>query len=152
MTATRQIVSDKLLAYLNRDITLDQLVDWAKNSVVDDALEPAEDKKMLTDILAFLALAISWQERVIWDICIVLLEKLGFRVEMDPVDWTETNFIEGMLDPTRNVNILNDIMGYLTVINNPQIPVNMGMYARILEKSGLKVRFTATDERGDLNS
>lgn len=151
MGVTRQIVSDKLLAYLNRDITLDQLVEWAKNSAVDDALEPVEDKEILTGIVAFLVVTTSGQERVTWDICIVFLEKLGFKVEIAPVDWTEINLLEGMLDPVRNVNILNDFMGYLTMINNPQIPLTWGMYARLLEKLGLKVQIIAIDERFDLN-
>ena len=39
MTITRQTVRDKLLAYLNRQITLAELVDWAENTFIDDELQ-----------------------------------------------------------------------------------------------------------------
>lgn len=136
MVVTRQVVSNKLVAYLNRHIILAQLVDWAKDSVVDDDLEPAEDKEVLTGILAFLALATSGQARIIWGMCVLFLEKLGLKAEMAPV---------------RNVNILNDVMDYPRVINDPQIPLTWGMYAQFLEKLGLKAQMAVTDGRVDLN-
>lgn len=36
---TRQAVSQKLQAYLNEEITLPQIVDWAENAMVDGDFE-----------------------------------------------------------------------------------------------------------------
>lgn len=82
MTITRQTVSDKLLAYLNAHITLAELVDWAENTFIDDALEPAEDVDMLNDILGYLAAADTAQFPLTWDICARFLDKLGVKVQV----------------------------------------------------------------------
>jgi hypothetical protein len=85
MTITRQTVSDKLLAYLNQQITLAELVDWAEKTFIDDTLEPAEDVAMLNDILAYLAAADTAQFPLTWDICADFLAKLGVTVQVVPV-------------------------------------------------------------------
>jgi hypothetical protein len=82
MTITRQTVSDKLLAYLNAQITLAELVDWAENTFIDDVLEPAEDVDMLNDILGYLAAADTAQFPLTWDICAGFLDKLGVKVQV----------------------------------------------------------------------
>ena len=86
MVITRQTVSDKLLAYLNRQITLAELVNWAENTFIDDALEPPEDTAMLNDILAYLAAADTAQFPLTWDICAGFLEKLGVTVQVITTD------------------------------------------------------------------
>jgi hypothetical protein len=40
---TREVVRDKLLAYLNGEMSLAALVDWAENTFVDEELGPEED-------------------------------------------------------------------------------------------------------------
>lgn len=82
MVITRQVVSNKLLAYLNRQITLAELVDWSENTFIDDTLEPADDVDMLNDILAYLAAADSAQFPLTWDICADFLERLGVTVKI----------------------------------------------------------------------
>jgi hypothetical protein len=82
MTITRQTVSDKLLDYLNQHITLAELVDWAENTFIDDALEPAEDVDMLNDMLAYLAAADTAQFPLTWDICAGFLDNLGVKVQV----------------------------------------------------------------------
>ena len=37
---TRQVVGEKLLGYLNKQITLAQLVDWAENCMVSGGFGP----------------------------------------------------------------------------------------------------------------
>ena len=51
MTITRTEVGEKLLTYLNGEISLAQLVDWAENTFIDDFLAPDDDVEMLNDIL-----------------------------------------------------------------------------------------------------
>jgi hypothetical protein len=82
MSITRQTVSDKLLAYLNRQLTLSELVDWAENTFIDDVLEPDEDVEMLNDILSYLAAADTAQFPLTWEICADFLAKLGVIVRV----------------------------------------------------------------------
>jgi hypothetical protein len=56
MIITKEIVRDKLLAYLNNQISLPELVDWAENSLCDGALDTA-DPETLRDIIVRLGLA-----------------------------------------------------------------------------------------------
>ena len=82
MVITRQTVGDKLLEYLNQQITLAELVDWAENTFIDDVLEPAEDVEMLNDILAYLAAADTAQFPLTWDICAGFMDKLGVKIQI----------------------------------------------------------------------
>jgi hypothetical protein len=85
MNITRQIVSDRLLAYLNHAITLDELVDWAENTFIDDALTPDADVDLLNDILQCLAAADSAQFPLTWEVCADFMERLGTPVRVFPV-------------------------------------------------------------------
>lgn len=82
MTITRHEVSEKLLAYLNSEITLAQLVDWAEKTFIDDVLAPDEDVEMLNDILSYLAASDTVQFPLTWDICADFLNKLGLKVKI----------------------------------------------------------------------
>lgn len=82
MTITRYEVSEKLLAYLNSEITLAQLVDWAEKTFIDDILAPEEDIEMLNDILSYLAASDTVQFPLTWDICTDFLNKLGLKIKI----------------------------------------------------------------------
>jgi hypothetical protein len=62
MVITRRVFSEKLLAYLNHELPLEALVDWAENTFIDAVLEPDEDIDLLNDILMYLAAADTAQE------------------------------------------------------------------------------------------
>ncbi|MCC6976210.1 MAG: hypothetical protein IT322_19550 [Anaerolineae bacterium] len=82
MVITRGVVAEKLLAYLNRQIKLAQLVDWAENTFIDDTLEPESDVDMLNDILGYLAAADTEQFPLTWEKCRAFLDQLGIIVEV----------------------------------------------------------------------
>ncbi len=82
MNITRTTVSDQLLAYLNQEITLAQLVNWAENTFIDDILTPDEDIPLLNDILMYLAGADTAQFPLTWDICADFMERLGTPVKV----------------------------------------------------------------------
>lgn len=82
MVLTRQVVSEKLLAYLNHELSLEALVDWAENTFIDDVLEPDEDIDLLNDILIYLAAADTAQFPLTWEICSEFLDKLGVHVRV----------------------------------------------------------------------
>ena len=83
---TRQAVSEKLLAYLNKEITLAELVDWAENAVGFADLEPDEDVDRLMDILMYLAAADSPAFPLTWDVSIDFLKQLGMSVKVTAVE------------------------------------------------------------------
>lgn len=84
MVITRQTVSEKLLAYLNQQISLAELVDWAENTFIDDVLSPDEDVEMLNDILSYLAAADTSQFPLTWELCAQFLDQLGLKVQVVP--------------------------------------------------------------------
>jgi hypothetical protein len=86
MVITRHTVKDKLLAYLNQQITLAELVDWAENTFIDGALEPPDDTDLLNDILGYLAAADTAQFPLTWDVCAEFLDRLGVTVQVIATD------------------------------------------------------------------
>lgn len=85
MIITRQVLSDHLLSYLNHERTLDELVDWAECTFIDDVLEPDEDIELLSDILGYLAAADTAQFPLTWDLCAEFMDRLGTPVKVVPV-------------------------------------------------------------------
>jgi hypothetical protein len=83
MIITREVVTQKLLAYLNHDMTLAAFVDWAERTFIDDELEPDSDMEMLNDILMYLAAADTSQFPLTWEICSAFLERLGVTVQIN---------------------------------------------------------------------
>ena len=82
---TREIVRDKLMSYLNEQITLAQLVDWAETSFVDGWFEPDEDISVLRDIMAYLAAADTSAFPLTWDVCLDFMKRLGLPVRVVPI-------------------------------------------------------------------
>jgi hypothetical protein len=82
MTITREILSDKLLSYLNQEIDLAALVDWAEHSFVDATLAPDADIDLLNDILGYLAAADTAQFPLTWEICSDFMQRLGAPVHV----------------------------------------------------------------------
>ncbi|MBV7328157.1 hypothetical protein KFU94_07830 [Chloroflexi bacterium TSY] len=85
---TREILRNKLLAYLNGQMSLATLVDWAENTFVDAELGPDEDVDMLNDILAYLAAADTAQFPLTWEISSGFLKRLGVSVRVLAVPTT----------------------------------------------------------------
>ena len=83
MTITKQTVADKIAAYLHREITLAQLVDWAELAVMDGELAEA-DATLLSSVIGRLGVADVRAFGLAWDDCEELLRKLGYspRVEV----------------------------------------------------------------------
>ncbi len=77
-------VQKKILDYLNRQIVLSELVDWAENAMMAGEFEE-QDIKLLTDIVARLGLADVHEFGLSWDDCYEYLGRLGYRVEVTAV-------------------------------------------------------------------
>ncbi len=81
---TRNIVQRKLLDYLNRRITLAELVDWAESAMMDDEFDP-RDNVLLTEIIARLGLADVREFGLSWDDCYDYLVRLGYKAQVTAV-------------------------------------------------------------------
>lgn len=83
MTITRQIVADKIAAYLHHEITLAQLVDWSEQTLVDEEFDE-RDAKTISSVIARLGVADVRTFGLAWEDCEELLRKLGYfpRVEV----------------------------------------------------------------------
>lgn len=82
---TRQVVSEKLLAYLNEEIPLAELVDWAENVFVTGGFQPDNDIPLLRDIVSYLAAADTSAFPLTWDVCADFMKQLGVPVKVVPV-------------------------------------------------------------------
>ena len=69
------------MAYLNRRITLDQLVDWAEDVIYEGPLDP-RDEDMLRDMIARIGVADVKDFGLSWDDLYSFLSKLGYHVEV----------------------------------------------------------------------
>ena len=77
MAITKQIVAEKLAAYLRHDISLAELVSWAEEAMMDG--EFAEnDMEAVTGVIARLGLADVREFGLSWEDCEQLLRQLGY--------------------------------------------------------------------------
>jgi hypothetical protein len=83
MTITKQTVADRIAAYLQREITLAQLVDWSEQAMMDGELAEG-DATTLAAVIARLGVADVRAFGLAWEDCEDLLRQLGFspRVEV----------------------------------------------------------------------
>jgi cobyrinic acid a,c-diamide synthase len=78
---TRQIVRDEIVAYLNRNITLDQLVDWAENIMNEGVLDPRE-AELLREVIGRIGVAEVRAFGLAWDDFYDFLSRLGYKVQV----------------------------------------------------------------------
>ncbi len=79
---TREQVSNKLLAYLNQQMTLAELVDWAEDCFVIGGFGPEEDIPVLRDVVMYLAAADSQAFPLTWEVCADFMQQLGTPVKV----------------------------------------------------------------------
>jgi len=84
MVITDKTVADKLSAYLHHRITLEKLVDWAEDAMMDGIFDPKRARK-IRPVVARLGLADVKAFGLAWDDCKRLLKKLGYAAHVDVV-------------------------------------------------------------------
>jgi cobyrinic acid a,c-diamide synthase len=82
MIVTREILASKLLAYINRQATLAELVDWAERVMQEDDFAE-EDYETVRNIVARLGVADVEGFRLSWDEIVEILEQLGYKVRVE---------------------------------------------------------------------
>jgi len=78
---TRQLVAEKLAAYLRHQSSLEEIVDWAERQVMDGEFESAT----VRDAVARLGVADVRAFGLTWEDCERLLHELGYAAHVDIV-------------------------------------------------------------------
>jgi hypothetical protein len=81
---TKQVVADKIAAYLHHEISLAQLVDWAEAAMMEGEFNE-RDKEVLRTVVSRLGLADVRAFGLEWDDCKQLLQQLGYSARVDIV-------------------------------------------------------------------
>ncbi len=78
---TRQELAQKVIDYLQHRIALAELVDWAERALMEGDLDE-RDLDVLREALARLGLADVKAFGLSWEECEQLLERLGYRIQV----------------------------------------------------------------------
>ena len=78
---TRQTVRNQILSFLNHEISLAVLVDWAEDAVFEGDLEE-KDTELLMEILGRLGVADVSDFALSWEDYFSMLSKLGYRPQV----------------------------------------------------------------------
>ncbi|MDQ2920811.1 MAG: hypothetical protein M3R52_04235 [Acidobacteriota bacterium] len=84
MLITKQTVADRIAAYLHHELTLEQLVDWAEN-VLMEAEFAEEDMGVLRTVVSRLGVADVRAFGLTWEDCEQFLQQLGYSARVDIV-------------------------------------------------------------------
>ncbi len=84
MRITKKTVAEKIEAYLKRQMTLEQLVDWAENALMEAEFDEG-DIESLRSVVARLGVADVRAFGLTWDDCQDLLGQLGYTARVEVV-------------------------------------------------------------------
>ena len=82
MIITKQQLAVKLLNYLQNKTTLNDLVEWAENALMEGDIQD-EDPAIVRDILARLGLSDVKAFGLFWEDCNEIMKKLGYVLKID---------------------------------------------------------------------
>ena len=77
---TREVLLEKLYAFIRQETTLPELVNWAENVFVDDDVDVEGDTELLMDIVFCLAGSDTDLYPLTWDVLTEFVEKLGGKM------------------------------------------------------------------------
>ncbi len=79
---TGQIVAEKLTDYLHHRLTLEELVEWAEQAVMEEEFDENKIETM-RDIVSRLGLADVRAFGLTWEDCEAFLTRLGYQVRVE---------------------------------------------------------------------
>jgi len=82
MIITRRSLAEMIMRYVNREITLASLVNWAEEMVSDADFEK-EGFDVIRDVLLRIGLADVREFGLTWDECHHFLHRLGYDVKVE---------------------------------------------------------------------
>lgn len=81
MIVTRDILADHLKSYLNGQTTLESLVSWAEDVMMDGEID-ANDFDVIRDVIAKLGVADVSAFGLTWEDARSILESVGYRPKL----------------------------------------------------------------------
>lgn len=84
-TITTKEVAAKLSAYLQHDLSLADLVDWAEEAMMESVFEES-DSETIREIVARLGVADVKAFGLSWEDCEEFLRRLGYSVQIEVVE------------------------------------------------------------------
>ncbi|MBI5574702.1 MAG: hypothetical protein HY919_09200 [Elusimicrobia bacterium] len=81
MKITKKIVANRLLEYVNRSISLAELVNWAEDVVCNTDYDE-KDFELIKSLVSHIGLADVKQFGLTWDDCYEYLSLLGYKVRI----------------------------------------------------------------------
>jgi cobyrinic acid a,c-diamide synthase len=82
MVINRQTVAEKIAQYLQHAITLEQLVDWAENAILDGEFDD-RDVETASAVVARLGVADVRAFGLTWEDCEQALAQLGYSARIE---------------------------------------------------------------------
>ena len=82
MPIRKQTVAEKIAKYLQHDITLGQLVDWAENSLLEGEFDE-RDVETVSAVVARLGVADVRAFGLTWEDCEQALAQLGYSARVE---------------------------------------------------------------------
>ena len=79
---TKQILANNILAYLQHKISLNQLVCWAEDVILDQEIKSGSES-ILMEILSSLGLADVKNFGLAWEDCEAMMNKLGYQIKVE---------------------------------------------------------------------
>ena len=79
---TKKIIAYKLLSYLQNRLSLEDLVSWAENTLLEAHFED-DNFHTTRDVLAHVGLSDVKAFGLEWKDCGTIMEKLGFKLEVN---------------------------------------------------------------------
>lgn len=82
MAITKQMVADRIAAYLRHQLTQAELVDWAENSLMEGEFAE-KDAAVISAVIARLGVADVREFGLAWSDCEDLLRQLGYHARIE---------------------------------------------------------------------
>lgn len=82
MVISRQTVAEKIAQYLQHAITLEQLVDWAENAMLDGEFDEC-DAETVSAVVARVGVADVRAFGLTWEDCEQALAQLGYSARVE---------------------------------------------------------------------
>jgi len=79
---TKQNVANYILAYLQHKISLNQLVSWAEDVILNQELDNGSESTLM-EILGNLGLSDVKTFGLTWEDCETMMKKLGYQVKVE---------------------------------------------------------------------